>query len=108
MIRVVNKHKHVPTSADFYVGRGNVLGNPFTSKPINNTKAEFQASSREESVASYRVWLKGKIASKDKYVCAELNRIYLLARAGDVNLVCFCKPQSCHGDVIKEVIESKL
>ena len=28
--------------------------------------------------------------------------------SGDVNLVCFCKPKSCHGDIIKMIIENKI
>jgi len=43
-----------------------------------------------------------KIKKKDKKICDELNRIYNLK---EVNLVCFCKPKSCHGDIIKEIIE---
>jgi len=31
-----------------------------------------------------------------------------MAKTGDVNLVCFCKPKACHGDIIKKLIEEKL
>lgn len=106
MIQVVNKHKHKPTQNDFYIGRGSALGNPFTgSKELGNTKAQFKASSREEAIALYRNWLNEKIAEKNQLVSAALNQIYLRAKKGPVSLVCYCKPQSCHGDVIKEVME---
>ena len=105
MITVVNKYKHTTTENDVYIGRGSVLGNPFTSIKDKVTKAEFICDSREESVESFKQYLLSKIAKKDKKICDELNRIYKMKEA---NLVCFCKPKSCHGDIIKELIESKL
>lgn len=105
MITVVNKYKHTPTKNDVYIGRGSVLGNPFTSIKDKTTLAEFVCDSREESVESFRKYIDEKIASKDKKICDELNRIYKIQ---DVNLVCFCKPKSCHGDEIKKIIEIKL
>ena len=104
MITVVNKYKHTPTENDVYIGRGSVLGNPFTSIKDRQTKAEFICENREESVESFRKYLLSKINKKDKEVCDELNKIYKMK---EVNLVCFCKPKSCHGDIIKEVIENK-
>ena len=108
MIRVVNKHTHKPTPNDLYIGRGSSLGNPFTSKLLADTQAQFQCSSREESVESYRNYLLGKIAEHDKTICQALNHIYLLAKKGDLNLVCFCAKLACHGDVIKEIVDEKL
>lgn len=107
MITVVNKYKHEPTVNDVYVGRGSVVGNPFTHN-TGKTKAEFIVDTREKAIAEYEKWLLNKIEQKDKLVCDELNRLYSLAKKGNVNLVCYCSPQSCHGDVIKKVIESKL
>lgn len=109
MIEVVNKHKHQPSSTDFYIGRGSVLGNPFTgSKELSNTKALFQADSREEAIALYRNWINQKIQQRDPTVVAALNLIYLMAKQDGVKLICYCKPQACHGDVIKELVEAKL
>lgn len=102
MIAVVNKYKHTPTENDVYIGRGSVLGNPFTSIKTGKTKAEFICNSREESVKNFREYIEEKIARKDKKICDELNRIYKMPQ---VNLVCFCKPKSCHGDIIKTLIE---
>lgn len=111
MIKVINKHKHISnnTSVDFYIGRGSPLGNPYTSIQDRKTKAEFVCSSREESISCYKEYLTKKISKKDKLICDKLNKIYLTAKSGkDVNLICFCKPKPCHGDIIKELIESKL
>lgn len=106
MVTVVNKHKHKPTPNDFYIGRGSVLGNQFTgSKQLIDTKARFQVGSRAEAIMLYSLWLNEKLDSNSKEVCDEMNKIYKLAKKGTVNLVCYCKPQACHGDVIKEVID---
>ena len=73
MITVVNKYKHTPTENDVYIGRGSVLGNPFTSIQDRQTKAEFICGSREESVDSFREYLLKKISEKDKRICDEFN-----------------------------------
>jgi len=106
MITVVNKYKHIPTKNDIYIGRGSVLGNPFTSIKDRTTKAEFICDSSEDSICSFDSFLREKIKNKDKNICDELNRIYKLAQTEDVYLVCFCKPKNCHGDVIKDIIIS--
>jgi CRISPR/Cas system-associated protein Csm6 len=108
MINVVNKHKHSSTENDIYIGRGSTLGNPYTSIKNRKTKANFICNSREESINSFEKYIEKKISEKDKKVCEELNRIWRMAKEEDVNLVCFCKPKSCHGDVIKKIIEEKL
>lgn len=97
MITVVNVNH-----GDFdgvYIGRGSPLGNPFR---IN------QRQTRDEVIDRYEEYIREKIASKDQEVCAELNKIFKAARAGNVNLKCFCSPDRCHGDVIKKLIEEKL
>ena len=108
MVEVVNKYKINETENDFYIGRGSALGNPYTSKDLNKTKAQFQCKTREESINKYREYIIKKINDKDKLVCNELNKIYKLAKKTNVRLICFCKPNDCHGDVIKEIIEEKI
>jgi len=108
VIYVVNKYKHTPTEFDVKISRPSPLGNPFTSKDVKSTRAKYQSSSREESIKNFESYIVAKIAQRDKAICDELNKIYLMAKRGDVYLVCFCKPQDCHGDIIKKIVESKL
>lgn len=108
MIHIVNKQTHTETPFDIYVGRGSVLGNPFTHKDLNKTKAEFTCSTRDEAIESYRDYILNKINIKDELICNELNRIYKMAKKGDVYLLCYCFPQSCHANIIKEIIEEKI
>lgn len=108
MINVVNKYKHKQTDNDIYIGRGSVLGNPYTSIKDRKTKAEFICENREESVEKYREWLTGQINNKNKSVTNILNEMWKINKeGGEVNLVCFCVPKLCHGEIIKEVILNK-
>ncbi|QDH84049.1 DNA repair protein [Achromobacter phage vB_AxyP_19-32_Axy11] len=98
-IIVVNKYKLVnPDREDIYIGRGSPLGNPY---PIGKD------GTREEVIRKYAVWLDHKIKTHDAAVCNALNNILSRHRKGQVvKLVCFCKPQACHGDIIKSVVEN--
>lgn len=108
MINVVNKYKHIPTDNDVYIGRGSILGNIFTSIQDRKTKAEFICKDVAESIEKHKDKLLTDIDNKHPEICGELNRIYKMSLHGEVNLVCFCKPKKCHGDTIKEIIESKI
>jgi|SRR5271155_3263948 len=78
---------------DVYVGRPSVYGNPFSH--LTGTLAQFKVSTREEAVAAFRRWIynpeNGELLQRVK---TELK--------GKV-LGCWCKPQSCHGDVLAEI-----
>lgn len=78
---------------DVYIGRPSVWGNPFSH--LASSAARFRVASREAAVAEYERWLRGQPE--------------LVARAraelrGKV-LGCWCKPLSCHGDVLARVAD---
>lgn len=108
MIKVIHKKDSDKYEKVFYVGRGSPLGNPYTSIKGRETKAMEVVDSREESISKFRKYLQDCIENKDKDVCDMLNQIYKSAKDGDVYLACYCKPKSCHGDVIKEFVDKKL
>jgi hypothetical protein len=107
-ITVVNKHK-MPERASahrIYIGRGSPLGNPYSHK--EHTKANFVVPHREAAVAAYEALLIQTVEDPTQSGSAfteALRDICRHALRGPVELVCFCKPQSCHGDVIKAFIE---
>lgn len=108
MIKVIHKKDTDKYDNVFYVGRGSALGNPYTSIKNRETLAEFTVDSRAESIECFRNYLNDCIVRKDEKICSTLNQIYKLAISDEVYLSCYCKPKSCHGDVIKEIIELKI
>ena len=94
-IYICNKEPKVKDAPAKWIDRRTVLGNPF-----NLTEY-----SRQESVQNYRRWLWRKIKTRDAAVCRKLKELKKLAMAGDLNLLCHCKPKACHGDIIKAALE---
>lgn len=85
---VVNTYKETATH---YIGRGNVLGNPFS----------LEYYSLDESIANHSLYI--------CYVFANVRSIRSviekLSKLSGVKLGCFCKPKKCHGDFIQRLIE---
>lgn len=108
MIKVIHKKDTDKYENVIYIGRGSVLGNPYTSIKNRETLAEYTVDSRAESIECYRNYLNDCIEKREEGVCNTLNQIYNLAVKGEVCLSCYCSPRSCHGDIIKQVIESKI
>ncbi len=78
---------------DVYIGRPSIWGNPFSHRDF--TKAQFKVETREQAVEAYRQWIK--------------TQPQLLARLPELKgkvLACWCKPQSCHGDVLAELADA--
>lgn len=62
--------------------------------------------SREESIQLFERWLETKMEEFDSNVMGCLKEIIdHHEQYGEVNLVCFCKPKPCHGDIIKKYLE---
>ena len=76
---------------DIYIGRPSKWGNPFSHQ--NDTKAEFVVSTRKEAVSRYEEYLrKGPL----------MDDIHELDGKA---LGCWCKPRSCHGDVLVRLVD---
>jgi len=108
-IEVINIRNNIPTDGKyFYIGRnnqGNVLGNPYTHK--TGTLAQYKVSSREEAISKYESYFKESYNNNDEFkrTIDEIYNCYL--EGNKVYLGCWCKPSSCHGDIIKKFIEIK-
>jgi hypothetical protein len=92
---VVNKRKHTPTPDDVYIGRPSKFGNPYTLHRVEATLAKWQCATREEAIAKYREW----ITQQPELIAA-------LPELAGKTLVCWCKPASCHGDVLADLVEA--
>lgn len=97
MITVVNKYKHIPTNQDFFIGRGSAFGNPYV------IGSEY---TRDEAVDKYKLFINDKKQHNAQFR-HELQKLADKAKISDINLVCYCKPQRCHGDVLKEILEKE-
>lgn len=94
--RVINI-KHQPeynlnksTSSYEYIGRGSYWGNPYSMYEDGND--------REEVIRKYKYDFDfEKFPNKDK------SEVYKLVGK---RLGCFCKPQTCHGDILAEYLNA--
>lgn len=72
---------------DIYIGRGGRYGNPFHIGRHGN---------REEVIRKYREWI------VEKPDLMEKAKVELKGK----RLGCFCAPLACHGDVLREIVDS--
>jgi uncharacterized protein DUF4326 len=100
----VNNYK----GAGVYIGRpcgrypeGSVLGNPYKVEKIGSREKE---GSREKAIELYRIWLWDRLKERGQ-VYDEMKRLVNLAKQGDLILLCWCQPKSCHGQIIRQAIE---
>ena len=78
---------------DIYIGRPSIWGNPYTHIKDRNTKAQFIVKSREEAIQKYREWIQDQPELMNQ-----------LESLRGKKLGCWCKPKSCHGDVLIELL----
>lgn len=74
-----------------YIGRGSGLGNPYSH--LSGSSAVHLVATRDEAVALYEPHARANLMDQ----IADLEP--------DTVLVCFCKPKSCHGDIIIKLWE---
>lgn len=83
--RVLNKHRDGIPAGAAYIGRPSKWGNPFAIGKDGN---------RAEVIEKYRLWLETQPA------LVEAAKRELAGK----DLVCFCAPSACHGDVLVELV----
>lgn len=101
-VTVVNKKTW--RGEGIYVGRPTPLGNPFSHQL--GTVAEFKVGTRDEAVDRYGPWLMDKLDTDNPTTRMFVLLVDECERSGEIVLVCHCKPERCHADVIKGFIES--
>jgi hypothetical protein len=91
-----------------YIGRGrdSILGNPFSH--LSGTLAEYHVDTREEAIRAYEKWLDAQLLVKNGPVFHEIERLRQLVKTTEIELMCFCAPLACHGDVIRERLQPKI
>lgn len=93
MNRVVNINQE---PYDVFIGRGSKWGNPFTHIKDKVTLADIIVDTREQAIDNYREYL-----TQNKELIDSLDEL-----EGKV-LGCYCKPKSCHGDILLEFLSKR-
>ncbi len=92
-MRVVNMKND--DTWEICVDRTTIWGNPYSHK--DGTLAKFKTETRQESIIKFKEYL--------------LDNPELLAKLPELQgkvLGCWCKPKSCHGDVLLELCNRKV
>lgn len=108
-INIVNKHSHVKTEWDYYIGRGSKLGNPYTSKRNSKYPNVIIVNSKEEAIELYEKYLVEQLEDNEYDIyTAFAGMLLILHKYNKINLVCYCSPQPCHGNIIKKYLKQLL
>lgn len=100
--RVINinketEYKSQKNSSDYaYIGRGSKWGNPYSIYEEN--ELEKGESARDEVIRKFKYDF-----DNNKMLKQDRNQVFKLIGK---RLGCFCKPESCHGDVIADFLNS--
>lgn len=86
-MKVLNIRKEGVREGAVYIGRGSQWGNPFVIG---------RDGTREEVIEKYSTWIRA-----GSFL---LERLSVLKGK---DLVCFCAPLPCHGDVLKELLDER-
>jgi len=86
-------HKKEPY--DILIDRTSKWGCPFSYK--KGTRAQFILSTRKECIEAYREWITN---GDGKYLLNDLHELK------GKTLGCWCKPKTCHGDVLVELVNN--
>ena len=89
MNKVINIRERRIDGNSIYIGRGSSWGNPFVIG---------RDGTREEVIAKFRIY------AANELVEAHTDGVDWLALLKGKDLVCYCAPQACHGDVLLEMI----
>lgn len=88
-----------------YIGRTNKYYN-LVNSPLANPFNIGKKFNRETSLFNYKHWLINSYKNKEAPSYKELIRVLNLYKVNrNLNLVCWCKPKACHGDIIKQVLD---
>lgn len=84
-MKVLNK-KDASANAGIYIGRGSAWGNPY--------KIGVTGYTRSEVIYEYRLYAQKRLEKEPDWLMPLIGK----------DLVCFCAPLACHGDVLLEMI----
>jgi hypothetical protein len=93
-VPILNKRFDVIPEGAVYIGRPSPWGNPFTHLS-SSLEGTYSVDTREEAVDKFRGYAQRRLAAEPEW---------LEALRYATALVCWCAPQSCHGQIIMELM----
>lgn len=98
MYRIFIRNKKTYKGNGIYIGRGSSLGNPF--------KIGIDGS-REDVIEFYKYYFREEMVKSESTLKTEVyHLIDILKEQKKLNLICFCYPLKCHGEIIKHFLLS--
>ena len=99
---------HTDKENNYPIYRPSILGNPYYWEKDKKTLAMFVVKSRDEAIDRYEGYFDRMYSGNApfKFLIDEIYEKY--KRGEDIYLECYCKPERCHGDIIKEKLEKRL
>lgn len=110
MIKVYNITKESHEGPNNYMCfRGvSVLANPYTHIKDRKTKAQFVVKDRDTAVELYSNYFDKMYGSNVPFT-EKVDEIFNKYKCGEeIWLGCYCSPERCHCDIIKEKLERRL
>ncbi len=91
LVKVIHCHGDTTdSSTTVYIGRGSKWGNPFIIG---------RDGTRIDVIEKYRKWI---VEGDGRHLIDDLHEL------SGKRLACWCAPLQCHGDVLKQLVESVL
>lgn len=93
-MRILNKHTDRIPKDSVYIGRPSKWGNPYSHLP--KSLATNNVATREVAIQLYENWIRTQTHLLDD-----------LPELVGKDLVCFCAPLSCHGEVLIKLLKER-
>ncbi len=89
-----------------YIGRYNDKLKLKTS-PLSNPWIISEARKRDEAIALYKrlIWQSIKRCRDEGIIDGIMDELIRISNSDNLELVCYCKPLPCHGDIVINAIE---
>ena len=99
-ILIFNMRDIKPTQPwDFRIDRHTILGNPSVISPM---------MTRVRACYEYEVYFQKQVQSNERFKKKLDKMIETAIKYRQLNLICWCEPEACHGRTIKRYIEQEL
>ena len=92
----------------YYIGRQMVIGNE--KFPASQLANKFKGGTKEENITNFERWFVENKDGRLKQILSWIveRSVQAMNQGKQAHLVCWCAPEKCHGDVLKEYISLEI